>query len=105
MRFRLKNGKGKHIHVVDGEETRYNAGDVINVRSKFELGNALDKFEQLDPDEEDEGVVKKETAKKFKVKKIKGTKKYNVVKVSTGEKANDAPLTKEEAEDLAGDME
>jgi hypothetical protein len=98
IRFRLKPGHGKHYASVDGKKTVLRPGDVICCEPA-ELGGAIGKFEQLDPDpppaapeiglcvvNRDDGLC-------------------DVVNEATGEKINDAPMTPEEASSLTDKFE
>lgn len=96
MRFRLKERCGKHhTRSQDGEALTLRPGDIIDCEAT-ELGNAIDKFEQLDPDPPEpqatEGLVVVPA----------GEGRFNIVNVVSGAKLNDVPLTSQEASDIAG---
>ncbi len=89
MRFRLKKGYGTH-KTRDGK--KITAGEIIRLSSKYELGGALDKFDQLDPDPPPPPP---------RVGLIAQPGKYGRWNVFNpdGVKVNDVPLLKREADD------
>lgn len=79
--------KGKLVVICPGDTVRC---------EPYELGNAKDKFDQLEPDPPPPQL-------KFSLKvKHRGGGRYDVLNELTGVKINDKTLTKEEAEALAG---
>jgi len=113
-RYRLKEGCGSH-YTRDGR--RLEAGDYIEVNGDWELGSAIDKFEEVvsrrrskapepvkakvaepEPDKEPEPEDKQDEAELQMVHH--GGGRYNVVNSVTDEIINDGWLTKEEAEAL-----
>lgn len=90
LRFKMKKGMGTHY--LPGMKAVH-PGDEIKCE-KEELGGALDKFEQLDPDPEPEKP--KVGLKLLHV----GGGYYNVVNDATGKVLNDRPLKKEVAEEM-----
>jgi len=88
--FRMRQNVGKHIMSHGGQKKVLRPGDTIRCE-KYELGNALDKFEQLEPDPP-------APAPKVGLRAVHiGFGKYNVISDATGKPINDEPLTKEEA--------
>lgn len=73
-------------------------GDTIECE-EYELGGALDKFIRLDPTT----IDSKKKKDQLIVKQSRRNKnQYNVHHPVTGDKLNSNPLTKEEAEEMAG---
>lgn len=87
MRFKYKNNVGNHYY----NRRKLKPGDIIDTDS---VGGAIDKFEQLDPDPEpvlpNVGLHAKETE----------DGRFDVVNETTGEPINDAPLNKNEVDQL-----
>lgn len=104
MRLQLKARYGKHKIGRDLGTITYEEGDIITVEHESELGNSLDKWIRLDPEEEDEGITRKDTQNKFSMKKRKQGG-FNVVNKKTKKKVNDSALTEKEAKELIGDLE
>lgn len=95
IRFRLKPGYGKHYTTTDGKRVVLRAGDEIRCEPE-DLGNARDKFEQLEP-------MPPPAQPKIGLKAVhRGGGRYDVINEATGTKINDKPLKKGEAEQLAG---
>lgn len=93
MRFRMKPNTGKHSTVLNGQPVIVRAGEIIDC-SKDDIGNAMDKFEQLDPD-----VLP--PASQFKLVSVGGGY-FDVIHPVTGAAINSKKLRKSEAESLAG---
>lgn len=94
MLFKLKAGMGKHRIRRDGRMVVLKPGDEIDCE-RDELGGAIDKFEQLEPDPPP-------PEPKLGLKAVhRGAGKWDVVNEATGVKINDKLLTKEEAQELA----
>ena len=109
MRFRIKPHYGKHKMLMkDGTYKLLKEGDEIDVKHKSELGNTLDKFIQLDPDPPEGGDMKKSKTI-FALKRRQGKKGetavFDVYNKETKQNVNDGGLSKQEAEELIGDME
>ena len=93
MRFRMKPGTGKHRILNDGKDITVRAGEIVDC-SKEEIGAAMDKFEQLDPD-----VLPPPS--RFKIISTAGGY-YDVIHPVTETAINSKKLRKAEAESLAG---
>ena len=93
LRFRMKKGAGAH-YLYDG--TRILPGNIITIDPLW-LGEAKDKFEQIDPD-----PPPMEPSVGLKLKHIGGGY-WNVVNESTGKNINDKPLKKEDAHALVNE--
>lgn len=98
IRFRFRNNVGNHRMNIGGQMKKLQPGEIIEVEYESDLGNALDKFERLDPDpgppEPTVGLV----VKKRGDGDLDG---YDVVREDIGERVNDGPLTKSEAFGMA----
>lgn len=96
MRFQLRPGKGKH-HMRDhtGAMVVLRPGDIIDCHA-LDLGGAIGKFEQLEPDPPPVTVSSTLTV----VPAGDGT--FNVVNPGSGLPLNDLPLSAQDASDLAG---
>jgi len=99
IRFQMLPRMGKHNHVHrDGRKETIRPGDVIKVHSKEDLGGALNKFKQLDPDTPIDGpkvglvVVRRD--------KDDVGAGYDLVNEATGEALNDRPLGLSEAAEM-----
>lgn len=86
-RFYLRAGRGVRL---------VKPGDVIEC-SPEELGKHIDRFDRLDP----EPPAPKQEAKLKAVPHLDGG--YDIVSEATGEPINDAPVTKEQAEEMTGE--
>lgn len=96
MRFKLKEACGKHrMPGPEGNLLILLPGSIVDCDAA-DLGGAISKFEQIDPDPEP-GTVRSE----WRVEAI-GDGGYNVISVASGLPLNDAPLTAQEAADIAG---
>ena len=93
MRFRMKPGCGKHRITTDGRDITVRVGEIVDC-SKKDIGAAIDKFEQLDPD-----VIPPPS--RFKIISIPGGY-YDVIHPVTETAINSKKLRKAEAESLAG---
>jgi len=94
MLFKLKAGMGKHHIRRTGRMVVLKPGDKIDCE-KYELGGAIFKFEQLEPDPPP-------PEPKLGLKAVhRGAGKWDVLNEATGVKINDGLLTKEEAQELA----
>ena len=93
MRFRMKPGCGKHRITTDGRDITVRVGEIVNC-SKEDIGAAMDKFEQLDPD-----VLPPPS--RFKIVSSPGGF-YDVIHPVNGIAINSKKLRKAEAEALAG---
>lgn len=96
MRFRMKDGCGKHhMKSTDGQAVIVRPGDVIDCERE-NLGNAADKFLQLDDDPPPMTSTNGLTVVPV------GDGAFNVVNPVSGCPINDSPLTATEAADIAG---
>ena len=94
MLFKLKTDMGKHYIRRDGRMVMLKPGDKIDCE-KYELGGAIKKFEQLEPDPPP-------PEPKLGLRAVhRGAGKWDVVNEATGVKINNELLTKEEARELA----
>lgn len=94
MLFKLKIGMGKHRIRRDGRMVVLKPGDEIDCQ-KHELGGAIRKFEQMEPDP----PPPKPTTGLKAVHRAFG--KWDVINEATGVKINDNPLSKGEAQAMA----
>ena len=100
MRFQLRKGYGTHRRrLPNGKMELTKEGGIIEI-TKEELGAAIDKFVQLDPDP----VVKGEQPKRGLRIKDRSGGGFDVVNEQTGRNLNDGPLTAEEAENLSNSI-
>jgi len=93
MRFKMKPNFGKHRFLKDGKVITVRAGETIDC-GKEDIGCAIDKFEQLDPD-----VLP--PASRFKLES-RGGGYFDVIHPESGMAINSKALRKPEAETLAG---
>lgn len=93
MRFKMKPNTGKHRILNDGKDITVRAGEIVDC-TKEEIGCAIDKFEQLDPD-----VLP--PASRFKLES-RGGGYFDVIHPVSGMPINSKALRKPEAETLAG---
>jgi len=94
MRFRLKQKHGKHSMVIDGVRRKLVPGDTIDCES-YELGNALDKFEQLDPT-----PPPKQPKVGLRIVESEISGLFDVINESSGRALNDEPLDEDAARSL-----
>jgi len=94
MLFKLKTGMGKHRIRRDGRMAVLKPGDEIDCE-KHELGGAIYKFEQLEPD-----PSPPEPSMGLRAVH-RGFGKWDVINEASGVKINDKPLTKGEAREMA----
>lgn len=92
MKFQMKRDCGEHHFDVGGKALILKPGDVIECDAKA-LGNAIDKFQQINTDEP--------PVNKYTVTDAGGGK-FNVLHPATNEPINTVPLSKVAAEALAG---
>ena len=97
MLFKLKTGMGKHYIRRKGQMVMLKPGDGIDCE-KYELGGAIFKFKQLEPDPPP-------PEPKLGLKAVhRGAGKWDVVNEATGVKINDNLLTKEEAQGMVSSL-
>ena len=86
--WRMKERVGSHVMKQDGKTTWIEPGDEVRA-TKEELGNAIDKFEPLEP-------IPVEPQPEPKAKPIlaaRGDGKFDVLHPATGKPINDVPVT------------
>lgn len=96
MLFKLKTGMGKHRIRRNGRMIVLKPGDEIDC-NRHELGGAIDKFEQMEPDPP---PPKPRAGLKMKPR---GSGWYDVFNEKTGKKINDKPIKKQDAIKLVGE--
>ena len=98
MRFR-KLGGGVHRMTLNGKMVKVRRGEVIDCE-KWELGGAIRQFDQLDDDPPPAPLP--ENVRLTVAPRGGGDLDgWNVMNPETGDPLNNAPLTKEEAEEIA----
>ena len=98
LRFRMKRGMGLHYLRREGGEVAVRPGDIVEC-TREELGSALHKFDQLDPD-----PPPPEPSVRLRAVHSGGGK-WDVVNEVTKKKINEKPLNKQQALDLVDAIE
>lgn len=100
MRFRLKAECGTHRRrLPNGKMELTKAGGIVDCERE-ELGAAIDKFVQLDPDQ---APKEEEPRAGLRIKDRRGGG-FDVENTKTGRALNEIPLTKDEADNLAASI-
>lgn len=95
--FRMKAGMGEHYIRRHGQMVCLRSGDQIRCEP-HELGSAIRKFDQLEPDPPP-------PQPKVGLKAVhRGFGKWDVINQATGAKINDQPLSKQEAKELESSL-
>jgi len=97
IRFRMKEGVGRHSMILDGAPITVAPGEIVSC-DKEDLGSALDKFDQLDPDAP-EAAPNHAALITVPSRDIHGM--FDVISAVTKAKINDRPLSFDEAASIA----